>query len=179
MQVSRARPLFLIKKSIESSLKKEVVSQLVSEEYVGNDYIDITGIRHRLVILSENQTRERMEDIVFNKREDIPKKLRELALEIYTQEVRKYEKIMNIPISHDVKVTTMSSSLGKNYTKKHLITFDKHLIHYSIELIDSVVIHELCHYFYQDHSSKFYKLLYSYCPNYDVCFKKLGQGIRR
>ena len=78
---------------------------------MGNDYIDITGIRHRLVILSENQTRERMEDIVFNKREDIPKKLRELALEIYTQEVRKYEKIMYFAFNVLVIVMIMPISI--------------------------------------------------------------------
>ena len=41
------------------------------------------------------------------------------------------------------------------------------------EIIDSVIIHELAHHFVYDHSDNFYKVVYKYCPNYDILRKKL------
>ena len=37
------------------------------------------------------------------------------------------------------------------------------------EVLDSVVIHELCHRLEMNHSERFYALLYKYCPDYDKC----------
>ncbi len=37
------------------------------------------------------------------------------------------------------------------------------------EVLDSVVIHELCHRLEMNHSERFYALLYKYCPDYDEC----------
>ena len=86
---------------------------------------------------------------------------------------------MNIPTSYQVKITSMRSSVGKNYYMKNLLTFDHKLIHFSLEIIDSVVIHELTHYFVQNHSKEFYDILLKYCPNYKILSQKLINGDRQ
>lgn len=50
------------------------------------------------------------------------------------------------------------------------------------EVIDSVVIHELCHRKEMNHQAGFYELLYSVCPDYDKCrawLKEHGGAILR
>ena len=42
-----------------------------------------------------------------------------------------------------------------------------------LSIIDSIVVHELCHLRHLDHSSSFYKEVYNLCPNYDECYKWL------
>ena len=63
--------------------------------------------------------------------------------------------------------------------QKKLLTFDKDLIHYSLEIIDSIVIHELAHYYYHDHSHSFYNMVLKYCPNYKELQRKLTYGERK
>lgn len=44
------------------------------------------------------------------------------------------------------------------------------------EIIDSVVVHELCHRREMNHSKRFYELLRSYYPDYDRCRKWLKEN---
>lgn len=71
-----------------------------------------------------------------------------------------------------------AACMGKNYYLKHLLTFDRILIHFSLDIIDSVVIHELTHHFVQNHSDAFYRILLTYCPDYRRLREKLIYGER-
>ena len=116
------------------------------------------------------------EDIVYNSLTELKKKLKPIFTKIITERVRYYESIMNVP-SYKVGVREMKSRYGSNskYTKHMSFAFS--LIHYSMPIIDSVVVHELAHILVYDHSKKFYDVVYKYCPNYDAYRKMLIKGI--
>ena len=179
MTVSSNYDLRKIEKSIEKVMSEKKISLFNSSLYIGKDYIDILGKRKRLVVLNEGMNAISIDDMVVNKRENIHSILKKFTLDIITQEVRKLEKIMLIPIEHKIKITAMRSCSGKNYYQKKLLTFDKDLIHYSLEIIDSIVIHELAHYYYHDHSPSFYNMVLKYCPNYKELQRKLTYGERK
>ena len=179
MTVSSNYDLRKIEKSIEKVMSEKKISLFNSSLYIGKDYIDILGKRKRLVVLNEGMNAISIDDMVVNKRENIDSILKKFTLDIITQEVRKLEKIMLIPIEHKIKITAMRSCSGKNYYQKKLLTFDKDLIHYSLEIIDSIVIHELAHYYYHDHSPLFYNMVLKYCPNYKELQRKLTYGERK
>ena len=164
---------------IEKSLPESKVKKFNSEPYVGKDYIYITGKKHRLVVLDEGDHREKMDDYVITKRKNIRPELRKLAYDVYLNEIRKIEKEMHIRKPHSLKVTKMTAAVGKHYKEKNMITLDESLIHYSISIIDSVVAHELCHYYYQNHSKDFYNLLLKYCPDYKILKNKLTYGVKK
>lgn len=168
-----------LEKSIEQALPEKTIKKFFSEPYIGDDYIYITGKKHHLVVLEEGGVRNKMDDYVFKKRSDIRKELRKMAYDIYLLEIRKIEKEMGIRKPHTLKVTKMTAAVGKHYKQKNMITLDESLIHYSLSIIDSVVTHELCHYYYQDHSANFYDLLLRYCPDYKELKKKLTYGVRK
>ena len=179
MTVSSNYDLRKIEKSIEKVMSEKKISLFNSSLYIGKDYIDILGKRKRLVVLNEGMNAVSIDDMVVNKRENIDSILKKFTLDIITQEVRKLEKIMLIPIEHKIKITAMRSCSGKNYYQKKLLTFDKDLIHYGLEIIDSIVIHELAHYYYHDHSPSFYNMVLKYCPNYKELQRKLTYGERK
>ena len=179
MTVSSNYDLRKIEKSIEKVMSEKKISLFNSSLYIGKDYIDILGKRKRLVVLNEGMNAISIDDMVVNKRENIDSILKKFTLDIITQEVRKLEKLMLIPIEHKIKITAMRSCSGKNYYQKKLLTFDKDLIHYSLEIIDSIVIHELAHYYYHDHSPSFYNMVLKYCPNYKELQRKLTYGERK
>lgn len=168
-----------IEKTLMQVLTEKKVNSLHSSFYYTSYYVDILGIRRRLVNLSKGQERISKEDFVISNQGELEKKLKNLELDIIKSRVIKYQSLMNIPVSYQVKITNMRSSVGKNYYQKKLLTFDRILIHFSLEIIDSVVIHELCHYFEQNHSNRFYDILLKYMPNYREVRKKLINGERQ
>ena len=168
-----------LEKSIEKVMSENKIALFNSSPYYGKDYIDILGNRKKLVVLDEGMNSSSIYDMVVRTREEIPQIIKKYSLEIIKQEVRKYEKIMNIPFEYEIKITNMRSCSGKNYYKKKLLTFDQSLIHFSIEIIDAIVVHELSHYFYQDHSKNFYNIVLQYCPSYRKLIKKLTYGERK
>ena len=103
---------------------------------------------------------------------DLHKKLKKWFLNVLKRRTEYYAKLMHAP-SYFVKLRKMKSRYGSNNRNTKTITYSLTLIHYSIEIIDSVVVHELTHCFVYDHSDNFYRLLYKYCPNYDTLRKKL------
>lgn len=154
------------------------IDRLHSSPFVTDAYVDILGVRRRLVNLSLGQKRISKEDFVVVDEEDLDRKIKSLALDILRSRVEKHRKRMNIPVGYDVKITNMRACMGKNYYVKHLLTFDRILIHFSTEIIDSVVIHELTHHFVQNHSDEFYRILLTYCPDYRRLREKLIYGER-
>ena len=91
--------------------------------------------------------------------------------------LRHYEEVMGINVPYSLKIKIVSSIFGSNSYSTHSITLSIKLIHFNIELIDSVIIHELAHHFYRDHSKNFYGVINKYCLNYNECRKKLIHGV--
>ena len=82
---------------------------------------------------------------------------------------------MGVELEYKVKIKEMKSRLGSNSKATNTLNFTSKLIHFSKDAIDSVIIHELAHYFYFDHSKNFYDVVYKYCPNYDKLNKEFKQ----
>ena len=100
--------------------------------------------------------------------------------EIFISElVRKNEDIMGISSQYRVKVKSTERQFGSNSKRTHTLSFQLSLIHYSKEIIETVVVHELSHEFERNHSKNFYNIVYKYCPNYKELQKKLKKGIHK
>ena len=93
--------------------------------------------------------------------------------------VRKNEEIMGVSKPYRVVVKNTVRQFGSNSKKTHTLSFQIDLIHYSEEIIETVVIHELAHEFERNHSKKFYNIVYKYCPLYKELQKKLKKGIHK
>ena len=50
----------------------------------------------------------------------------------------------------------MKSRWGSCMPKKGVVTLNTHLLAYSEECIEYIIVHELCHFLQADHSEKFY-----------------------
>ena len=98
---------------------------------------------------------------------------------LITELVRKSEEIMGISEPYKVKIKPTERQFGSNSKRTHTLSFQLNLIHYSKEIIESVVVHELAHDFERNHSKNFYNIVYRYCPNYKELQKKLKKGIHK
>ncbi len=83
---------------------------------------------------------------------------------ILPQKVEEFSKKMNLfptSISYRKNKRTWGSC---NY--KNGLNFNILLMKFPIEIMEYVIIHELAHIKYKNHSKDFWNLVYKYCPNY-------------
>ncbi len=99
-----------------------------------------------------------------------------LLLAYLREAVASYEGKIGVFPPYAVKVRKMKTRLGSNSRRSHALTFALSLSSYDPHIIDSVVVHELCHHFYFDHGRGFHILLKSEFPDYERCRKKLIKG---
>lgn len=165
------------KSNIIKGLDKFAVSLLKRSEKpapITEDYMYLFGVK---VDLQENGEISFTNDkkIVYKDRTDLDKKLHKMFLEILKERVAYYSNIMSLPL-YKVSLKNMKTRFGSNSSYTKTLHFSYMLIHYSYEIIDSVIIHELSHTLVRDHSKKFYDVVYKYCPNYKIYRKKLIRG---
>ena len=110
---------------------------------------------------------------------ELNKLLKTYAKEQITELVRAQEKIMNIEVPYQVSIRKTVAQFGSNSLNTHTLSFQLGLIHYSKEIINSVVVHELAHEFHRNHQKQFYNVVYKYCPDYKLLQTKLKKGIHQ
>ena len=171
-------PWFYLKNEVINGLDKYAERLIKSEKKSlarGDNYIYLLGERielndtHQLVIPDGTI-------IVYKDEVDLDKKLKKWFLNLIKMRVAYYTNMMKVE-SYKVRVQKMSSRFGSNSKHTKSLNFSLILMHYSIDIIDSVVVHELAHILVYNHSKEFYDVVYKYCPNYDVCHLKLRKGI--
>ncbi len=166
-----------IKKYLQRTYNKKTIDKFSDEPLYGQDYCYILGEKRR-IIRPFSQVIPSRGDIIIENDEELQIKLNKLSLDIISSRVKYYEKIMNTK-EHSVKITNMYAARGKNYFKKNVLTFARELIHFSLELIDAIVVHELSHDFEQNHYKSFYKVVEKYCDNYYLKIEKITYGVKK
>lgn len=167
-----------IRNYLEKIFSYKLLNMFAKEDLYGENHCYILGEKHNL-ILPHSHLNIQKGDIVALNYAELNAKLKYFALDILTSRVRKYEVIMKTNKKHQIKITNMYAARGKNYIRKGLITFGYELVHFSLDLMDAIVIHELAHDFEANHSQAFYKIVYTYCPDYDIRIKKLNFGVKK
>ena len=73
-----------------------------------------------------------------------------------------------------LKIRKMKTRWGVCNKKTKTITLNSELMKYSIDKLDYVIVHELSHFIYFDHSKNFWKQVEKYCP----CYKKIRKELK-
>lgn len=115
--------------------------------------------------------------IYFTNKDEFYEKAQKITHSYFLSRLRYYEKLMNIPFEYKLTLKQSKTLYGCNHKKTKMISLNIILIHYSEEIIDSVIVHELAHYYHMNHQKEFYNCIYSFLPDYDKLDKKLKKGI--
>ncbi len=94
------------------------------------------------------------------------------AREIFAKRFLEMAKKFDFKFEPILVIRKMEKKWG-SFTAKRKIILNPKLIEASRECIDYVIVHELCHFKYRDHSNKFYRLLESKMPNWEKVKEKL------
>ena len=85
--------------------------------------------------------------------------------------IDKYTKILNVYVNK-IRIKKIKYAWGSCTSKKN-ITINYELIKYNEDIIEYVIVHELCHLKYMNHSKKFWELVEKNIPNYKILRKRL------
>lgn len=96
------------------------------------------------------------------------------AKQYIPQRASYYAELMGLKTAR-ITIRSQRTKWGSCSAKKSL-NFNCLLMLTPPDIIDSVVVHELCHLVEMNHSKRFYALLYKYCPDYDRCRKWLNEN---
>lgn len=108
--------------------------------------------------------------------EQVNKYRQKILLSYLTESQRYFEKEMNIP-EHEIKIRNKNSAWATNHIQKKVIYYSINLASFSTNIIDYVIVHELSHHLYNNHSSDFWAHVKRYDPLCDIKKYKLKKYI--
>lgn len=132
--------------------------------YLGNE---LNFIQFKKIMFDGNTAYGPSVDKVNEYLEKNSLKVFEKRLELYIDEFG------DIP-AFRLRIRKMKTRWGVNNRSSKTITLNTMLIHYKPELIDYVIVHELSHFRYMDHSANFWNEVSKHYPNYKKARKELN-----
>ncbi len=180
--------LEILKENENSILDKynKITSSEVNtiKQWKTGEKIYYKGIQYSIIRNYEKSNRikieiiEEQEQIIIN----VPETMEQEQIKIYVDKLIKklFKKDTELLISKKlpywskitqinynmVKVRDATTRYGSCMPNKKNVYFSSRLIMLSEEIIDAIIVHELCHIKYQNHSKQFYELIEKYIPNY-------------
>ena len=96
--------------------------------------------------------------------------------EVFSEHLKYYydNYLEDIP-KPNLKIRKMSTRWGVCNLRNKNVTLNYYLYKYDIECLDYVIVHELSHFIYPDHSKLFWNQVNKYCKNYKELRKKLKE----
>ena len=95
------------------------------------------------------------------------------CVRVFTDEMNRIVPYFeNIP-KFSLKIRNMKTRWGVNNITNKTITLNSELLKKEYDLIDYVIIHELCHFYEANHSSRFWQHVEEYYPKYKEARKRL------
>ncbi len=162
-------PNFEIERFIRSnisSIKKMIDRQEKKKDK--NESFYYLGKKYDIVICNSIKKVTFDDDHVFiNDKKKLDKFLKDETLKIFEERLKynynKFEERIPYPT---LKIRKMKAKWGYNRKPGNIVMLNSELIKYSIDEIDYVIVHELCHFLEFNHSRSFWNYVKKYKPNY-------------
>lgn len=133
-------PLFVSDKQINDFVTKNQV------------WLENAVIRKKNQLKRYNLSQTEIDNLIIEAKKYLPKR------------VKYYSVLMNVKPT-GIKITSARKRFG-SCSGKNSICFSLYLMTYTKEAVDYVVVHELAHIKYHNHSKEFYKFIERFMPDY-------------
>lgn len=133
-------PLFVSDKQINDFVTKNQV------------WLENAVIRKKNQLKRYNLSQTEIDNLIIEAKKYLPKR------------VKYYSVLMNVKPT-GIKITSARKRFG-SCSGKNSICFSLYLMTYPKEAVDYVVVHELAHIKYHNHSKEFYKFIERFMPDY-------------
>ncbi len=158
----------------EKTLKKMYIQKQKEEEkntafyYLGQKYNQIYDAVTKEPYFIQN-------GIVAKDEKTLEKYYKDECHRVFQSEIdRILPYFQNIP-TFTLKIRNMKTRWGVNNRGNNTITLNSELLKRDLDLIDYVIIHELCHFYEPNHSEAFWRHVEKYYPKYKEARKRLRE----
>ena len=149
-------------------------------QYINNGYVYIFNQRYQIVVRDLNQRKVAFHEnklFVYHHQvqETIERELKQILnkyLEFKIKEYLKSNFSLNMPV---IQIKKLKARWGACFSNQNKVCFNLVLVHLEKELIDYVIVHELCHFIQPNHSKLFYQEVQKRLPDYKEREKKLKE----
>lgn len=151
-------------KMYEASMKKN--ERDLSFYYLGKPLIKVFDEKIKKVYIED--------EMIYAKNDrQLDKWYKDECIRVFNIEIDKcLEWFDNIP-PFSLKVRSMKTRWGVNNVTRRIITLNSELLKKDVTLIDYVIVHELCHFYEANHSSRFWAQVEKRYPEYKLARKRL------
>lgn len=161
-------------KRLKNARQKELLTRLQLEN---GDEIGYLGEKLSLTVIREERTRakiKRFENRLLlwvpyeadydYRQKQLEKWYRKEAFSVISRKAAEYAKMLGVSFD-EIHIKDQKSRWGSCSGMKNL-NFNWRIIMAPEEVCDYVIIHELCHLQFMDHSTNFWSLVSEFCPEY-------------
>ena len=125
--------------------------------------------KHLMRVQAQQQTAASIKKLTADEIRQLAKQ----ALEVIPARVQHYASLIGVTYGR-ITIRNQRSKWGSCSSKGNL-NFNYRLHYLPQELMDYVVVHELAHRVYMNHSDKFWALVERYIPDYKECQRRLRE----
>lgn len=163
----------LIKKNVDSLMrlkKRTPVSDLKSNEmyYLGEKYVlEFDGVSKTYIDGNK---------IISKDANELAKYMTIQCKVVFSSRLERLKTQFKDLPEFTLRIRKMSTRWGVCNIKSMTVTLNSELIKKDVSLIDYVIIHELCHFKYMNHSNEFWALVEKYYPYHKLARKMLKES---
>lgn len=164
-----------IEKLIDNNIDKLEKMYLEIKKKTDNDLLfNYLGKKYTIVYDETLKNVSIEQDMIFAKNQKALEKFyKQEVIRVFTSEVERIKPYFsNIP-EFTLKVRNMKTRWGVCNRKNNTVTLNSELLKKDIDLLDYVIIHELCHFYEANHSARFWTHVSKYYPKYKEARKRL------
>jgi hypothetical protein len=167
--------LSCIKKNIVSLSRMQLKAQRNDES---DEYFCFKGKRYIRVFDESYKDVSFDDEFVYAKDQaSLDKYIKKYIKEYFYDEVYYIKQYFNNIPDFKLRIRKMTTRWGVCNRTDKVVTLNSELIKRTKEELDYVIIHELCHFYEGNHSSKFWEHVSRYCPNYKYFRKTMKEAI--
>lgn len=108
-----------------------------------------------------------------NIQEVVENYLKAILMAYITEYIKQRQSVISrVP---EITIRKMKSRWGSCFTTRNKVSFNLALVHLDRDLIDYVILHELCHFIEANHSPLFYQEVAKHMPDYKQRIKRLKE----
>lgn len=158
----------------ESSLAKMIAKRVKQQAKEGNFYL--FGQSYDIIMIPTMTKVEVVDHYLYAKDDKMVNRwLKQESFKLFKEHYDSWYQVLSkegIPY-YRLRLRAMKTRWGVCNKASQTITLNSNLVKYDITCLDYVIVHELAHLIYFNHSQAFWQLVAKYYPNYKECRKRL------